>query len=299
MVRLFVDRFQSGVKAWGETVKILSSRKKLLLPFIATAIVELFFILLVWLAPHPPFSTLLAPPIRYFFSDRVLHYPWHMWFLYYSMKHTHMVASLVVGAFLTGVACVMVQQSHRGETLSVRNALVSGRVHYLTVAMIWLVTWAVGRYGMDILLRFFYKRSLSILYPIGIAVILQWLLVYAIPAAVFNGSRWWKAILQAVVESLKHPLSTLAVVAVFTAPLFLFMCYFPEQRTTRWIVHDTPEIALLFVAARLFLWTAVDAFLTVAAAHLWCLHNRARGLADNQVAARAVNPQVKEGPAIA
>jgi hypothetical protein len=101
---------------------------------------ELFFLLLVWLAPHAPYSTILAPPVRYFFGDRVLHYPWHIWFLYHAMKHTHFVASTLAGAFMTGVACLMVQQRYAKTPVSFRDALVSPDIKYVRLLLVWLVS---------------------------------------------------------------------------------------------------------------------------------------------------------------
>ncbi|MDP3703053.1 MAG: hypothetical protein Q8R78_01505, partial [Candidatus Omnitrophota bacterium] len=113
-----------------QTLQLFGSQRKLWVPFLVVACVEVLFLGLIWLAPHPPFSKLLAPPIRYFFGDRVLHYPAHLWFLYHAMKHTHLVASTLVGAFMTGVACAMVRQAHEGTPLSLRNALVGGQARY-------------------------------------------------------------------------------------------------------------------------------------------------------------------------
>jgi hypothetical protein len=285
---------------WISIAKVLGSHKKLWLPFIAAAFVEVFFIGLVWLAPHPPFSKLLAPPIRYFFSDTVLHYPWHMWFLYYSMKHTHLVASLLAGAFFTGIACVMVMQTYHKKPLSLRNALVEGRVRYLAVAIIWLVAWAAGHFGMELYVRLMPRQYAALWQPIALGILLQWLLVYAIPACVFEGASWWKSLFIGVKESLHYPLSTLSAVAVLTAPLFAFAIYFPEMRITNWVVKENPELSFLFVGLRLLLWLVVDLFLTVAAAHLWLLHRTQGGRGtEAKATARSLKGRIKEGPVVA
>ena len=85
-------------RTFQHAAKLLGPDRALWRPFLATLLVEFLLLLLFWLAPHPPFSTLLAPPIRYVFGDRVLHYPRHLWFLYEAMKHTHLAASVLVGA---------------------------------------------------------------------------------------------------------------------------------------------------------------------------------------------------------
>ena len=89
---------------WRQTAKLFGAHRKLWLPFLAAALFESLLVLAIWLAAQPPFSKVLAPPIRYFFSDRVLHYPAHLWFLFHALKHTYLVAAVLVGAFMSGVA---------------------------------------------------------------------------------------------------------------------------------------------------------------------------------------------------
>ncbi|MCM8812061.1 MAG: hypothetical protein NC910_03310 [Candidatus Omnitrophica bacterium] len=297
-----MKRFQEWLQMWGRTFQIFGPAQKLWLPFIMALFVEIALVGLVWLAPHPPFSTLLAPPVRYFYSDRVLHYPWHMWFIYYVTKHTHVVASVLAGAFLSGVACEMVRQTHQAKPLSLREALAGKKVRYITVALIWLILWSVGRGALEALLKVIPSGKLAVWHPICFAVLIQWLFVYAIPAAVFEGLSWWKAILRGIKESIRFPLSTLSAVIVFTAPLFLFAFLLPEGRVTQWVIGSTPEIAFLLTGIRLLMWMTVDALLTVSIAHLWCLH-RPEGLSAPQATERVpsqwMGRSAKEGTVVA
>ena len=121
--------------AFRQTAKLFGAHRKLWVPFLLVAVVQAIGLLLVWLAPQEPFSKLLAPPIRYFFSDRVLHYPTHLWFLFHVMRHTQLIASTLIGAFLSGVACVMVRQTYAGQP-SMRDALASRDARYWTLMII-------------------------------------------------------------------------------------------------------------------------------------------------------------------
>lgn len=286
------------------TARLFGSQRKLWVPFLITAFVEALFIGLLWLAPQPPFSKLLAPPVRYFFGDQVLHYPTHLWFLYYAMKHTHLAASIVVGAFLSGVACAMIRQAHEGTSLSLREALMSKHVRYGTVVVVWLITWGLAKGSLEALGRFAPRTAWVALSGVGLMFLLQTLLVYAIPAAVFEGSKWWRALSQGVRETLRYPLSTLIVVGIPSAVVIGFSFIAPPVRVSQWMEHTVPEIIVACVAVRLLLLTMADAVITVGVAHLWWLHrtSNAAGTANAQTQTlfvpRGAN-QIEEGHVVA
>lgn len=256
-----------------QTLNLFGSHRKLWVPFLVVAGLEAVLLGLIWLAPHPPFSKLLAPPIRYFFSDRVLHYPAHLWFLYHAMKHVHLVVSMAVGAFMSALACAMVRQAYEGTPLSVRNALISGQVRFGAVLIIWAITWGLAKLLMTALVRFAPSDAGWMMgAAIGLTVALQALLAYAIPATVFAGVKWWKAMIVSVQETVRHPLSTLLVVAVPSAAVIAFSIFVSPVRVAQWMQQTQPEIVFAFITGRLGLWTLVDALMTVLIAHLWWAH---------------------------
>lgn len=281
------------------TVKLVGTQRKLWLPFLVTAFVEALFVGVVWLAPQPPFSTLLAPPLRYVYGDHALHYPWHLWFLYHTMKHTHLAASIVVGAFMSGVACAMVGQTHQGQRLSLREALVTRRVRYGTLLMVWVVTWSLATGLGEAVASFAPKTPQVFWISVGLTLLLQAFVVYAIPAAVFHGASWWRALGQSVRETLRYPFSTLLVVAVPSAGIMLFALGCSSQQVASWITRTEPEIAVAFIAARLMVWTLADALLTVTSAHLWWVHRAMPQAARAQPVAPAVTARANPAALVA
>jgi len=270
---------------------------------VIVALIESLGVGLLWLAPHAPFSKLLAPPIRYFFSDRVLHYPYHLWFLFFAMKHTHLIASVIMGAFMTGIACAMVRQLHMGQPLSLREALVSRQVRYGRVVLLWMMTWGLAKALIVAVEQVGPKSGWLVGGAIGATVLLQALLIYAIPAAVFEGARWWKALLLSVWETLRYPLTTLLAILGPSAALIAFAIVCSPANVANWMAQSSPEIALPFVIARLALWTVADTVMTVAIAHLWWFHRPAASMLASGASAPR-EPQrgvvsLKEGPAVA
>ena len=255
------------------TVKLCGAHRQLWLPFVIAALVEAGVIFVLWLAPQPPFSIVLAPPVRFVFTERALHYPWHLWYLFHTMKHAQFAAAVISGAFMTGIACVMVRQTHQAVPLSFRDALVSGQVRYSRVVLIWAASWALAQGVSSGLNRVLPAAEWGMWLTLGLTVLLQMLLVYAIPASVFDRVGWLKAFWRSIRETFRAPLGTLIVVGIPSAAVIAFEVCVPSATVAKWMAATTPEIAVALVAARLLLWTAADAWMTVGASHLW-LYNR-------------------------
>ncbi len=293
--------------AWRLTAKILTSARRLWIPFLITAVTEAFFIGLVWLAPHPPFSTVLAPPIRYFFGERVLHYPTHLWFLYHAMKHTNVAAAVAVGAFMSGLAWAMVKQSHEGVPLSLHGAIVSKQVRYGRVLILWMIAWGVAKGALELIGQYGPKSLWMFGSMIGLTILLQALFVYAIPITVFQQTAWWKALWRGVLETVHHPVSTLLAVIVPSTLVILFAMFVSPTHIADWMLHTAPEITVLLVAARLLVWTLADTLLTITIAHLWWIHHHTPAAAvtsaDPVPLASSPSPNTtfmsREGPTVA
>ncbi len=283
---------------------MFGAQRRLWTPFLIGAILELCFIGLIWLAPHPPFSKVLAPPIRYFSSDNVLHYPTHLWFMYHSMKHAHLVVSILLGAFLTGIASEMVRQFRAGkaEDVSIRSAVLSRQVRYSRVVILWLITWGSAE-GLLKLLTFIGAKVSWVLIP-SIAVLIAWqaLLVYAIPIAVFTQVSWWRALGRSFKEGLRYPFSTLMVVGVPSLVVIAFAIVASPGHVAVWMTQTEPEIALAVILVRILVLTVADAVMTVVISHLWWIHRAAATVASSagSTAVPTLTPKkVERGPAVA
>jgi len=255
-----------------QTAELFRTQRKLWLPFVLVAFLETFFIGLVWLAPHAPFSALLAPPLRYAFGAKALHYPWHLFVVYRAMQPAHLAATALIGAFMTGIACVMVRQTHDHQPLSLRTALISNQVRYGRVTLLWLISWALAEGAANAVARAPLDATWALWLMISISLLLQLVLGYAIPAAVFNGSTWRRALLESVRETWRHPVTTTLVALLPIAMLMAYAAFASPSRVARWMMDTAPEIVLLFVIGRLLIWTVADALLTVGLAHLWWIH---------------------------
>lgn len=245
--------------------QLFSSHRRLWLPFLATATLEALFLGILWLAAHPPLATLLAPPLEAVFGPNVLHYPWHLGFLYATLPYTHALTGLLLGGYLTGVACAMVGQGYAGQPLSLREALVGFGARYGTMTCLWAIGAVVPLGAAALAGR--WTAGWPALF--AAALVARTLLVYAVPAAVAERTGWWRALRRSVRETLLHPFSTLVVVAVPSALLAAFADRLAPGLVWPWMLETSPDRLGWLMAGRLLLWTVAEAGLTVAVAHLW------------------------------
>ncbi len=259
--------------AWRQTARLVSSHTLLWLPFLLAALVEAALIGILWLAPHDPFSSLLAPPVRFLAGDKVLHFPWHLWFLYYaSTRYTYVMASVMAGAFFTGLACAMTRQTDEGAQPSLHLALTGGTVRYSRVTLLWLISWGLAKAALTALAL---AHQIPGLLWIGIllAWMLQAALLYAIPFSVFEQQGILRSLVSSLRETLRYPVSTLLITIVSTAPVVLWSLIAGTSAIERWI-QAVPERVLPLMAGRMLLWAVADAVLTVSIAHLWWVHRQ-------------------------
>lgn len=203
----------------------------------------------------------------------MLHYPAHLWFLYEAMKYTSLLTTLLFGAFMAGLACVMVRQAHAGQAVSFRAALLSRQARYGRLALVWGASWLVANLTVRAIALVAPASAVRLGLQVGLALIVQTLVAYAILLAVVDGAVWWSALARSARETLRYPLSSLATVTAALAGVIACSLIAAPYQVARWMAQTQPELALLFVVGRWLLWHGASALLVVAIAHLWCFHH--------------------------
>lgn len=260
-----------------ETVLLFTRYRRLYVPFVLALMIELIGVLILWLAPHEPFSAIFAPPIRYFAHEQMLHYPWHLLFIWIQMPALHSVSMILIGSYLSGIATLMVRQAHLGLSVSMRSAFVTHQARYWRLVLIWLAGWGIAQGAMSLLAHLPESQSVRILVSFGAMVLIQALLVYSIPAAVFNGLSWWRAILRSLSFFRSHPLTTLIFVAVPSGMIILYSIALPQSRVWALMQESAPEWVFALIPLRWLVWLLADAFMTVCAAQVWLLADNSPG----------------------
>ncbi len=237
--------------------------------FLAPAFVQILVLILLGLAPHPPLDSLLAPPIRFFANENVLHYPWHLLWLYHVTPRVHALAMALVGAGLSGVAACLAADAVRQKPMSLRLLFASRRVRFSQCLFAWVVIWLLSELMAQGLRTLSLPGMLTLGSYLAGVTLLQAFGVYAIPAVALSGFSAFRALLAGAQRCLRSPLETLCIVLPPLVILFLFSLISTENRIGAWLLRTEPEWVTVPIALRLMLWTVADAWLTTAAAIAW------------------------------
>jgi hypothetical protein len=188
--------------------------------------------------------------------------------MYHAMKHTHLVAMTLIGALMSGLACIMVEQAEQGRLPSLYRALKSKRVHYWRVVLIWLLSWGAARLIAEALPRLLPQVGWAAVVIILALVLFQALFIYAIPYTALQSESWWRSLLSSIGLALRRPISTLVIVLIPSIPVLFSGFFFSSQAMAKVVFQTIPELVFIFIAVRLVVWTAADAFMSVAAARM-------------------------------
>jgi hypothetical protein len=112
----------------------------LLLPYTAFALLESLLLVAVFLAPQlPSLIPLVAPPIRVFFGEQYLHYPYNLVFLPFIFCYADMVLSLLIGPVAAGMTVEMISQAKNNLKPQIFLSLKKTAKKYIFLLGVWLV----------------------------------------------------------------------------------------------------------------------------------------------------------------
>lgn len=109
------------MKIYGSIVKAtfqnLRKKPSLFKPFLYLSLIELLGLMVIYWAPQPPVSLVLGQPIRAFYGEAALHYPSHLLVLPQIFRIWQIIAGVVFGSLLTGIAISMYNQEAKGMSM--------------------------------------------------------------------------------------------------------------------------------------------------------------------------------------
>ncbi|MGQ0644268.1 MAG: tetratricopeptide repeat protein, partial [Elusimicrobiota bacterium] len=248
----------------------LAGKPSLFLPFALVAAVEGALLLVLHLAPRPPFAAVLAPPIRAFYGEIYLHYPMDLVLLprlfFYAQALTALLLSPLALAWtvrraperppegagspwrryasvfsVTLLGFVLAQAAAAG-LLALFRLIPDGAARRLPLAF-----WDLGLQGGA--------------FAAGLAV--EMVLVFAVPAIILQNAGFLRGLRASVATAWRNPLSTAAVVlppALLYLAAVLFRFGLPALMT-----RTAPEAALWVLGSGILVSLAVNVFVATGA----------------------------------
>lgn len=222
---------------WAMTFRTLRRYPIIIVPFMIVASLEAIALTLSYLAPRPPLSAILAPPIRALFhypfgstnsGEAFLHYPTNFLLLSRLLYIGQIIIGATVGVVMTALAVRMISQANEGTSPSRGINLRDSILRYFTLLTFW---------GVIFLLETAASRGLTRLIPgqglrpfifylsMGIVVLVETFFAYGVAAIMLENQRAWRAIVRtlSIAKSTFLPTFILVLAPLIFQIIFVFI----------------------------------------------------------------------------
>jgi len=252
-----------AIKAWKDTLGILQKHPKVLVPFVIAGIANGLALYLLFLAPQRPVSYVLAPPVRAFFGERFLHYPFHLFLLPKLLYYAQILVSASVGILMTGVAIGMLKDVKAGLRCGLFRNLFISLKRYFGLLGIWmvifLITFPLTRVYKVVDLNESLLGLVSYVIYL-VAIFIQFIFIYAMPALIIEKRNILSSIKRGLWFLKRFFFPTLLLVMV---PVLLYLPVMLLKQNLGQLVNKFfPEIIVIVLGAGIFITLIIDILTT-------------------------------------
>ena len=261
----FKEKFKTVLNTWNVTLGTIKKNPVLLVPFLIVGLFDTLILVLIYLAPRPPLSGLLAPPIRVFWGERFLHYPYNLFLIPKLFNYVHIAATAFIGVLMTGLAIGMLKQVKEGLKPNMLFNLIRSIKMYLRLLVIWLMVFglvsAVVR-GLPFVLQIKQGVISQIIFYISflISILIETIFIYAMPAVMIEKKKAWPAVIRSLSLSKKIFLPSLILVIIPT--LFYIPIVFLRGKLPALMNKFFPEMVLVILGLGIIASVIIDCLIT-------------------------------------
>jgi hypothetical protein len=144
------------------SVNILFSNPAILFPFMITAFIQLFILEILYFSPRYPLNIFFGPIIRYFSSEKFLHYPYNFEILPKIFHDVKQVLFVLVSSFLVGIAINTIAAINNDRKSNFRTMLKETAPLYIYIILSALVSLAMFTVCSKLNDKFLFQRALMI-----------------------------------------------------------------------------------------------------------------------------------------
>jgi len=261
------------VRIWKETIDVVGKYPKLFLPFVILGGVELISLYLLYLAPQRPISSLLTPPIKAFWGEKFIHYPFNLFLLPRLFTHVRTLNSASVGVLTTGILISMFFYIKEGLGARFWASLFHSIKKFFPLLSIWLILFILSSL-VSKLTSFSHFPKYSFLLPYFtflVIVLLEIPFIYAMPAIVIGRVSFFLAIKESFSLCKKFFFPTAGLVII---PSLLYLPVIVLRINSFFLMKKFfPEIILIVLGTDIFLSIVID-FLIVASTTILYLNQK-------------------------
>lgn len=261
-----------AMDAWRMTFGLFKHNPSVLVPFFLVGLVDVVMLFIVYLAPQPPLSAILGPPIKVFWGERFLHYPFNLLLVPRLFDLAHIISTALIGVLMTGAVVRMLKESYAGIKPNLGLSLSKSLRVYLKLLVIWLVMFglvSVVFKALPTIFHFKQRAASLIVFGAGflISILIQAIFIYAIPAVIIEEKKIWPAIKRSASFCQSAFLPTLILVGL---PTLIYIPMLILKRKLPFLMSKVfPETVLIFIGLGIVISVIMDCLITSSTAMLF------------------------------
>lgn len=229
---------------------------------------------ILYLAPQKPVAAVLAPPIRRFFGEKYLHYPFNFYLLPKLWYYAGVCVAATAGLFIMAASVLLVYAAYQRKPLPSGRVLLAGAFRrYWSLFVVYSV-FTIFSIGLQRSVRFFYVSGIHIF---TVRLVIYWVIVcvfmplaYAMPMIILGGRGVISGVWASIKLFVKQPGVTAALVG-FPALLYVPVIAL-KHKMPALVGHFFPEIVIGVLVFGIFVSCVID-FMTTAGLTVMVLKN--------------------------
>ncbi len=284
-MKIIKEGFSVSKSVWSMTFKMRRKYHSILLPFFIIAFFQGIGLVTLFHFPIPPVSVIFAKPIRAFFGEQFMHYPFNFLLLPRLFSYGQILVSGTIGVIMFGMAIGLIYQANiEDEKLRLMGNLNRSIRKYFAFVGIWLIIFVLSfialRIPQFLIVKFLPKTALTNLiykgiFYIGFIVILliETFFIYAYSAVIIEGRKFISAVGRGVSVVKKVFLPTFILV---TVPRLLdFLSIILKRYLDLFIKWTVPEVTLVLLGLSIIIAFITDFLVISTTANLFVLAKEA------------------------
>lgn len=271
---------------YNTAISALLRHKGLYLPFVIFFVFELLALIILYSSPRQPLITIFGPPIKTFWGERFLHYPFFFMLLPKLLSHARMVLSVFIGSLTAGLAVIIAGNIYNMQAVKFSASLKSAirkYVYFFLVILAISLLFYFSQRGVTVLLAKYFLSGRSQLLFLGartwlgpglviitflLALIIQAALIYSIPILCYDNKNILKSLAGSVVFFGKNFFASILLVGL---PMLLYVPIILLNANVRFLINDVfPEsVAVVSSFGIVISSLIIDPIVTVTTAYLY------------------------------
>ncbi|EKD27722.1 MAG: hypothetical protein ACD_79C00605G0002, partial [uncultured bacterium] len=141
-------RMINFIRKFKKSFSLIFENPKIILPFLILAIIDGFALYIIFLAPQYPLAKIFAPPIKKFFGEKFLHFPYIFFLMPKLMQYCAIVLNFFPGIILSAIHVQFVGNIVRKEKLLFWENMLYSFKRIAALIIFWTLTFLITKYSI-------------------------------------------------------------------------------------------------------------------------------------------------------